>query len=271
MMDWDGTELPITVQAALLSLNRSTLYYDSKEPGAFELHVKRKIDEVYTQYPFYGSPKITQTLRQPPYDLVVNHKRIERYMREMGIAGIRPGPNLSKRRLSDAIWPYLLRGLEITAPRQVYGIDITYIPQLYGWMYLVAVLDWFSRYVVAWELSETLEMPFVLEAVQRALTVAMPTIMNSDQGSHFTSTQYTDMLLKAGVQISMDGRGRAMDNIFTERLWRSVKYEEVYLHEYDSPRMTRGRLGWYFGFYNNTRIHEALGYRTPAKVFFGRT
>lgn len=269
MMDWDGIDLPITVQASLLSLNRSSLYYAPKEPDAFELHVKRKIDEIYTQYPFYGSPKITQALRLPPYDMVVNHKRVERCMREMGISAIRPGPNLSKKRLFDVTWPYLLRGLEITAPRQVFGIDITYIPMLYGWMYLVAVLDWYSRFVVSWELSETLEMPFVLSAVDRALTVAIPTIMNSDQGSHFTSPQYTDKLLHAGVQISMDGRGRAMDNIFTERLWRSVKYEEVYLHDYDSPRMVRERIAWYISFYNNKRIHEALGYLTPAKVFYG--
>jgi putative transposase len=217
LMDWEGAELSITEQADLLSLNRSNLYYQAKEAGEFELKVKRRIDEIYTESAFYGSPKITAQMRQEGFG--VNHKRIERYMRQMGLAGIRPGPNLSKRRHSDEIWPYLLRGLAITSPRQVYGIDITYIRLLYGWMYLVAVLDWYSRYVVSWELSETLEIGFVLEAVERAMLLATPEIMNS----HFTSPQYIQLLLRNGVRISMDGRGRALDNVFTERLWRSVK------------------------------------------------
>jgi putative transposase len=266
-MDWEGEELSITVQAELLSLNRSSLYYEARGPNEFELIVKRRIDEIYTESPFYGSPKITKQMRQEGY--LVNHKRIENYMQQMGLAGIRPGPNLSKRRLSDGIWPYLLRGLAITQPRQVYGIDITYIRMLYGWMYLVAVLDWYSRYVVSWELSETLELSFVLKAVERALLTGTPEIMNSDQGSHFTSAQYISLLLAAGVKISMDGRGRALDNVFTERLWRSVKYEEVYLHEYDSPRMAYECLSRYLTFYNNRRIHQALAYRTPAQVYLG--
>jgi len=166
------------------------------------------------------------------------------------------------------IYPYLLRGLDITRPNQVWGIDITYIRLLAGWMYLVAVLDWFSRYVVSWALSDTLEIPFVLEAVEQALLVATPLIWNSDQGSHFTSPQYTHQLEVAGVQISMDGRGRALDNIFTERFWRSLKYEEIYLHDYGSPREARQGITRYMGFYNHERPHQALDYRTPAATYF---
>ena len=188
-------------------------------------------------------------------------------MHEMGLAAVYPGPNLSKRAHQAAIYPYLLRGLTITRPNQVWGIDITYVRMTKGWLYLVAVLDWFSRFVVAWELDQTLVQPFVNEAVAAALRVATPEIWNSDQGSHFTSPQYTARLTAAGTRISMDGRGRALDNIFVERLWRSVKYEEVYLHEYASPHEGRQQLTAYFDFYNNRRLHQALAYRTPAAVY----
>jgi putative transposase len=188
-------------------------------------------------------------------------------MREMGIAGISPGPNLSKRSLEHKIYPYLLRGLEISRPNQVWGIDITYIRLLGGWMYLVAILDWFSRYVVGWELDQTLEISFVLQVVDRALLQARPVILNSDQGSHFTSPLYVEKLLAAGVQISMDGKGRARDNIFTERLWRTIKYEEVYLNEYVSPRQARHGIEQYLAFYNHERPHQSLGYQPPAQVY----
>jgi putative transposase len=190
-------------------------------------------------------------------------------MKEMGIAAIYPGPNLSRRELSHRLYPYLLRGLTISSPDQVWGIDITYIRLLAGWMYLVAILDWYSRYVVSWELDQTLEQPFVMAAVEAALAKGCPQIFNSDQGSHFTSPQYIDRLKRADVQISMDGRGRALDNIFTERLWRSIKYEEVYLHSYVSPREARQNLGRYMRFYNEERPHQSLAYRTPAEVYFG--
>ncbi len=166
------------------------------------------------------------------------------------------------------IYPYLLRHVTASYPNHVWGIDITYIRLRGGWLYLVAVLDWYSRYVVSWELDQTLEMPFVLAAVQRALSQAQPLIWNSDQGSHFTSPQYTQLLLDAGVQISMDGRGRALDNIFTERLWRTIKYEEVYLNEYASPRDARRSLAEYLDFYNHRRLHQALDYQTPAAVYY---
>jgi putative transposase len=198
---------------------------------------------------------------------MVNRKAVARHMHEMGLTAIYPGPNLSRRAAQQAVYPYLLRGLAIARPNQVWSLDITYIRLQRSWLYLVAVLDWYSRFVVAWELDQSLADPFVLRAVQAALAQATPEICNSDQGSHFTSQQYTGLLEEAGVRISMDGRGRALDNIVTERLWRSVKYEEVYLHEYTSPREARTGLSRYFAFYNNQRLHQALGYRTPAEVY----
>lgn len=198
----------------------------------------------------------------------INRKAVQRHMREMGIEAIYPGPNLSRRRLKDQVYPYLLRGLSVAHPNHVWGIDITYIRMQRGWMYLVALLDWYSRYVLSWEVDMTLEMPFVLSTVKRAFAQAMPVICNSDQGSHFTSPQYLELLRAANVQISMDGKGRALDNIFTERLWRSVKHEEVYLHEYTSPKEARAHLQNYFAFYNHKRLHQALEYQTPAEVYF---
>ena len=200
----------------------------------------------------------------------INRKTVQRYMREMGISGICPGPNLSKRNLQHKIYPYLLRNVTSSYPNHIWGIDITYIRLVGGWMYLVAVLDWYLRYVVSWELDQTLEMPFVLKAVERALTQASPTIWNSDQGSHFTSPQYIERLSAANVQISMDGKGRALDNIFTERLWRTIKYEEVYLYDYASPKEARSGLTRYMDFYNLERPHQALKYRTPAEMYYNQ-
>ena len=192
-------------------------------------------------------------------------------MQEMGLIALGPRPGTSRRHPEQAFYPYLLRNLRSGWPNHIWGIDITYIRLQGGWLYLVAVLDWFSRYVLAWELDQTLEMPFVLSAVDRALCLAVPSICNSDQGSHFTSVQYLERLRTNNVQISMDGKGRALDNIFTERLWRTVKYEEVYLNDYDSPRAARKRLCGYFEFYNQERLHQSLGYRTPAEVYFDPT
>lgn len=257
----------LKTQADLLSLNRSGLYYEPLPPSAEDVAIKHRIDEIYTEHPFYGSRRIAVVLRP---QFIVNRKAVQRHMREMGIAGIVPGPNLSKRSAQHKIYPYLLRNLKVTRPNQVWGIDITYIRLHAAWLYLVAVLDWFSRYVISWELEQTLELSFVLSAVQRALAQATPEIWNSDQGSHFTSPQYTDLLQAANVQISMDGRGRALDNIFVERLWRSVKYEEVYVHDYATPREARQGLTRYFQFYDHERPHQSLDYRTPADVYFGR-
>lgn len=232
---------------------------------AEEVAIKRLMDEIYTAHPYFGSRRLEVVLASKGH--LINRKRVRRYMREMGIAGICPGRNLSKASQEAHRFPYLLRNVEILCPNHVWGIDITYIRLRRGWMYLVAVLDWFSRFVVSWELDQTLEMPFVLEAVGRALSLETPEIFNSDQGSHFTSPQYINLVMGKGTKISMDGRGRAMDNIFTERLWRSVKYEEVYLKEYDSPRDARLGIGAYLDFYNKGRPHQSLGYKTPEAVY----
>jgi len=266
LLEQEQPELPLTTQAALLDLNRSGLYYVPRPVSAAEVAIKHAIDEIYTQYPFYGSRRITVELcanRQLP----VARETVQRYMREMGITAIYPGPNLSRHNPAHKVYPYLLRNVTAAYPNHVWGIDITYIRLRGGWLYLVAVIDWFSRYVVSWELDQTLEMPFVVTTVAQALTQATPVIWNSDQGSHFTSPQYTQLLLQAGVQISMDGKGRASDNVFTERLWRSVKYEDVYLKDYANPKEARRSLTAYFDFYDHRRPHQALAYRTPASVY----
>lgn len=268
MVEYEERTLPLSVQAQLLGVSRASLYYQPVAPSAEEVALKHRIDEIYTAYPFYGSRRITAQLRREGQP--INRKQVQRHMREMGIAAIYPGPNLSKRRQDHQVYPYLLRGLTIDQPDVVWGIDITYIRLHAGWLYLVAVLDWFSRYVISWALDHTLELAFVLAAVERALAQGTPAIWNSDQGSHFTSPQYIQLLQQAGVRISMDGKGRAVDNIFNERLWRTIKYEEVYLHEYESPRQARQQLTTYLSFYNEQRPHQSLAYRTPAEVYFSR-
>ena len=269
LLDWEDETMPITKQAELLNLNRSGLYYCPLAPSTEEIALKHRIDELYTRCPFYGSRRITASLRREGWHL--GRKTVQRHMREMGIQGIHPGPNLSKRRSDHQVYPYLLRGLAITLPNQVWGIDITYIRLARGWLYLVAIMDWFSRYVVSWELDDSLELGFVLEAVARAFVQARPDILNSDQGSQFTSPSYLQLLHRAGVRVSMDGKGRASDNIFTERLWRTLKYEEVYLHDYQTPKQARGGISCYLEFYNQERLHQSLEYQTPAEVHFGST
>jgi putative transposase len=264
-VDFEEREIPLTLQAKLLGLSRSSLYYEPIGPSEDEIRIKHRIDEIYTQYPFFGSRRMTAMLRRENW--IINRKTVQRYMREMGIEGITPGPNVSRRNQQHMIYPYLLRGLTIDRPNQVWGIDITYIRLKHGWMYLVAILDWFSRYVVSFEMDQTLHIEFVLKAISKALSEWKPEIVNSDQGSHFTSPKYTEILLKQGIKISMDGRGRALDNIFTERLWRSLKYEEVYLHEYEKPSQARERIARYLNFYNHERPHQSLNYQTPATIF----
>lgn len=266
MVERENSELSLVAQCELLDLNRSGLYYVPRRVDERELRLKRRIDEIYTAYPFYGVRKITAQLRDEGQ--IINHKAVARHMREMGLRAIYPGPNLSKRAQQHTVYPYLLRGLKIEHPNQVWGVDITYIRLRTGWLYLFAVLDWYSRFVVAWALDLTLEIGFVLDTMKNALAVTTPTICNSDQGSHFTSSQYTTLLRDAHVRISMDGKGRALDNIFTERLWRTVKYEEVYLKDYASPREARTGLNQYLDFYNYRRLHQALDYQTPASIYF---
>jgi putative transposase len=266
LVEREGSELPVTIQATLLGVSRSSLYYRSARPSPEEVALKHRIDALFTQWPFYGSRRITAQLRREGID--INRKAVQRHLREMGLAAIAPGPNLSRRHPDHVVYPYLLRGLPITRPNQVWGIDITYIRLHGGWMYLVAILDWFTRYVVSWEVAQTLEIPFVLTAVERALQQAQPEIINSDQGSHFTSPLFLTYWQQRQVRISMDGKGRALDNIFTERLWRTIKYENVYLQDYQSPREARCGLAEYLTFYNQQRLHQALAYRPPAELYF---
>ena len=242
------------------------MYYEPRPPSAEEVALKHRIDEIFTQCPFYGYRKIAGQLHRE--GRAVNKKTVARYMQEMGLMAIFPGPNLSKRAYQAGIFPYLLRNIKAEAVNHIWGIDITYIRLHGGWMYLVAILDWYSRYVVSWEVDQSLQEAFVLVAMRNALKQATPQICNSDQGSHFTSTSYIDLLKSYDVRISMDGKGRALDNIFTERLWRTVKYEEVYLKDYESPRVARSELSSYLRFYNEKRLHQALDYQTPAEVYF---
>lgn len=269
MIDWNSDKLSIKKQAELLSLNRSSLYYKPVDPPPEELKIKNTIDEIYTNRPFLGSRRISELLKRK--GMIVNRKAVQRHMREMGIAGIAPGPNLSKRNQQHHTYPYLLRNLAIQHPNHVWGIDITYVRLQRSWMYLVAVIDWYSRYVVSWELDQTLEIDFVMEAVKRALSQQSPTILNSDQGSHFTSPKYINLLKEHDINISMDGKGRALDNIITERLWRSLKYEEIYLKEYTSPRVARSEITDYFTFYNQERPHQSLDYKVPSTMYNQRT
>ena len=267
MIEPENRQLPLTVQCQLLGVSRSSLYYRPVAVSPAEVALQHRIDEIYTAWPFYGSRRITAQLRREGHQ--INRKRVQRYMWEMRISAICPGPNLSRRAQESQVHPYLLRGLQTVRSNQVWGIDITYIRLPGGWLYLVAVLDWHSRYVVSWELDQTLELGFVLEAMGQALQLATPEICNSDQGSQFTSPQWVSLLQEAGVSISMNGKGRATDNIFVERLWRTVKYEEVYLHDYASPREARQGLARYFDFYNHRRLHQALDYCTPGEVYSG--
>jgi putative transposase len=264
MLEKDNPQMPLKTQVELLGISYSSLFYQPVPPSPRELAIKRRIDEVYTAHPFYGSRKLTAVLRP---EMGVSRPTVQAYMREMGIFALVPGPQTSKPAPQHQIYPYLLRHVSADRPNHVWGIDITYIRLQHGWLYLTAVLDWYSRYVVSWALSQTLELDFVLTAVDKALLQAVPEIWNSDQGSHFTSPRYLERLQNENIKISMDGRGRALDNIFTERLWRTVKYEEVYLHEYDGPKEAHRQLATYFNFYNFERPHQALDYQVPAQAY----
>ena len=255
-------------QCALLGIARSGLYYQSVPPSAEMVAVLHELDALYTAYPFYGSRRMVASLRALGY--AVNRKRVQRLMHQLGVAAIYPGPRTTVPQPGHQVYPYLLRGLTITAVNQVWSTDITYIRLRGGFIYLTAVLDWASRYVLAWEVSNTLDSEFCLSALDRALRVATPQIFNTDQGAQFTSQAFTGRLQQAGVRISMDGRGRALDNIFVERLWRSVKYEEVYLKDYASMLDAVAGLRAYFQFYNEKRLHQALEYRTPSTVYWER-
>ena len=226
----------------------------------------RLIDEQYLETPFYGYLKMTRHLRENK-GYQVNHKRVYRLMQQMGLRAIVPRPDTSRPHPEHKIYPYLLRGLKITRPNQVWSADITYIPMQRGFMYLVAVLDWYSRYVLSWEVSNTLDGDFCLLALERALQRGQPEIFNTDQGSQFTANAFTGRLEQAEIRISMDGKGRVFDNIFIERLWRTVKYEHIYLREYSNGLELVAGLAHYFDFYNHERFHQSLEYRTPTQVY----
>lgn len=270
-IEWTDEQLTIKEQAELLSLNRTGLYYKPNPVGERELRLHRRIDEIFTAWPFYGSRRIRAVLQREGWQ--INRKAVQRVMGEMGLAAICPKPNLSRpgEGATHKIYPYLLRGLKLSGPNHVQGLDITYIRLRKGWLYLVAVLDWYSRYIVSWELSDTLQLDFVITAITQGLSKSKPLILNSDQGSHFTSLKYIGLVEAAGVRISMDGRGRAFDNIFTERLWRTIKYECVFLNEFDSPKEARQIIGEYIRFYNEERPHQSLAYCTPSEVHFAKS
>jgi putative transposase len=252
-------------QCDLLGVNRSSLYYESKGESEENLQLMRLIDEQYTRAPFYGSRRMTEWLRMRGF--TVNRKRVARLMAEMGIEAVYPKPKLSQPGEGHRIYPYLLEGMKVERVNQVWSTDITYIRMAQGFAYLVAVMDWHSRFVLSWALSLTMELDFCLEALERALRRGRPEIFNSDQGSQFTSEKFTSKLAARQIAISMDGRGRCLDNIFIERLWRSLKYEEVYLNDYASVREARTGIERYLHFYNHERLHQSLDYRTPAALY----
>ncbi len=253
-------------QCHLLGLTRSSLYYEPVEVSAEELRLMREIDQRYTRRPFYGSRRIVLELREAGYD--VNRKRVQRLMRIMGLQALVPGPHTSKPHPEHPIYPYLLRGLEVARPNQVWAADITYIPLESGWAYLVAIIDWHSRAVLAWRLSNTMTVDFCIEALEDALKHhGTPEIFNTDQGAQFTSPEFTGVLKREGITISMDGKGRATDNIFIERVWRSLKYEDVYLHAYATVAEARVGIGRWMRFYNFRRPHQALENHTPMEVY----
>lgn len=264
VIDWEHGRISLSRQAQLLGMARSSLYYLPRRSPQ-EVNLTRRIDEIYLEYPFYGSRKIRAELLRRGED--VGRERVRKLMRKMGIVALGPKPFSSRPHPEHQIYPYLLRGVPITHVHQVWSTDMTSIRLTQGWLYLVAIMDWFSRYVLSWKLSMTLEVEFCIAALEEALQRATPEIFNSDQGAQFTSPACTSILLQQEVRMSMDGRGRVFDNIFQERLWRSVKYEEVYVHEYDSVKTATHRIGNYVDLYNNRRLHEALGYVPPAEIY----
>jgi len=268
-VDRQYPSLSVKRQCQLLGISRSGLYYKPLEIAEKDLTLMKLIDRQYLATPFYGARKIAAWLKSQGY--IANRKRVRRLMHIMGLRAIYRRPRTSRPAPGNKIYPYLLNGLKITRPNQVWAADITYIPLARGFLYLVVILDWYSRYVLAWRLSNTLEPDFCIEALTEALRKGRPEIFNTDQGSQFTAEEFIGLLESQGVKISMDGKGRYADNLFIERLWRTVKYEEVYLKAYQDGREARAEIGKYFRFYNAERPHQALGYKTPAEVWCSNT
>ena len=265
MVDRQHPSLSLVRQCKLLDISRSGLYYQPKGISEEDLTLMKLIDGQYLAAPFYGTRKMATWLKNQGYE--VNRKRVRRLMRIMGIKAIYQRPRTSTPAPGHRIYSYLLGGMKTTRPNQVWAADITYIPMARGFLYLVAIMDWYSRYVLSWRLSNTLDAAFCIEALEEALRKERPEIFNTDQGSQFTSDSFTRILEQHGIRISMDGKGSYSDNLFVERLWRTVKYEEVYLKAYQDGRDAKISLGEYFRFYNSERPHQTLGYRTPAEVF----
>lgn len=264
----EDSELSMRRQCELLAVNRSTLYYEPVKVSAEETALMKAIDRIFTKWPFYGSRRIAFELRQLGHK--VNRKRVQRLMRIMGIQALVPGPHTSKPHPEHKVYPYLLRRLDIDRPNQVWAADITYIPLESGWGYLIAIIDWHSRAVLAWRLSNTMTVDFCVDTLNDALRRhGQPEIFNTDQGAQFTSPEFTGVLQRAGVAISMDGKGRATDNIFVERLWRSLKYEDVYIRDYATLAQAQEGIANWIRFYNERRPHQALGNRTPMNVYRG--
>lgn len=259
--------MPIRYQCRLLSFPRSTYYYKPVEVSTLNLELMRLMDGKYTEHPYFGSRRMLSWLNMD-CGYSINRKRVTRLMRMMGLEAIYPKPNLSKAQDEHKKMPYLLRGLKIDHPNQVWSSDITYIRMKSGFLYLTVILDWYSRYVIAWRLSNTLEADFCVEALEEALQIGQPEISNTDQGSQYTSDSYINCLKKNEIKISMDGRGRALDNIFTERLWRSLKYEEVYLKSYETGKEAFEGIRKYFTFYNQERRHQSLENHRPAEIYY---
>ena len=258
--------LSVRKQCELLGVSRSSLYYQPVDQDPEELALMRRMDEIHLKHPAFGSRMMREALKAE--GLTVNRKRIQRLMRLMDLESLAPKPRTSKPTAEHPVFPYLLRKLKITRVNQVWAADITYIPMTLGYAYLVAIMDWYSRMVLSWRLSNTLGTAFCVEALREALTrFGQPEIFNTDQGSQFTDQAFTRILLDRGIKVSMDGRGRCLDNVFVERLWRSLKYEEVYLNEYDTPPEARAGIGRYFDFYNFERPHSTLGYQSPASFY----
>ena len=267
MVDRDGDSPSVRRQCELLGLARASLYLEPLGESAENLELMRLIDEQYLKTPFFGSRRMVLWLAKQ--GRVVNRKRVRRLMQLMGVEAIYPKPKTSRRNHEHRVYPYLLRDMRVVRPNQVWASDITYIPMEHGFLYLAAVLDWYSRYVVSWRLSNTLDGTFCLDVLEEALLQGTPEIFNTDQGAQFTATSFTGRLERAGIQVSMDGKGRALDNVFVERLWWSVKYEEIYLKSYGSVSEVEQGLSRYFEFYARERPHSSLENRTPAEVYFG--
>jgi len=266
MIESKHKTITVSRQCDLIGISRASYYYESQRDDSYNQLIMNLIDEQFTKTPFYGVPRITESLRIKGH--TVNPKRVRRLMRKMGLEAIYPKKKLSKPHPAHKKYPYLLRDVVIDHPDQVWGVDITYLRLQHGFIYLVAIIDWYSRYVLAWDISITMDAGFCTRTLEKALMISKQEIFNSDQGSQFTSADFTGILEREGIKISMDGRGRVFDNIFVERLWRTVKYEEVYLHNYLTVSDARRNINKYFLFYNTERIHESLGYKTPYEIYF---